>query len=129
MATFASLTPAQQAQVQNYVDQVLRPTVLGLARALARANTVVVPQYLSSPTGAASTIAAPAGDSVAGLVASLDANQVVPVLSSGYPLSGPLLGSKVAAYTAAFNTLLGTHFSAAVQQDYAQIVGAPNLIT
>lgn len=129
MATFASLSPADQARIQNYTDQDLRAVVLGLARALARTNVALIPQYLASPSGAASTIASPAADSVGGLMATLDAGQVVPVLNSGYPLSGPLLASKIVTYTGSLNTLLATYFSTAVQQDYAQIVGSINLLS
>ena len=128
MATWASLTPAQQLQVQRYVDQTLRPTVLGLARALARAQIAVVPQYLDSPSGKNSTIAAPADDSVAGILATLDAGQVVPILDSALPLAGPVLGSKVAGYSTSLNSMLTTYFNANVQQDYAQLVGSINIL-
>jgi hypothetical protein len=128
MATWASVPPNQQAQVQNYVDQDLRPALLTLARALARANIAVLPQYLASPSGQASTLAAPAADSVAGIVATLSAGEMVPVLTSSLALIGPVLGSKVASYTTALNTLIGTNFTTAIQQDLAQFVGSPNLI-
>lgn len=129
MATWASLTATQQTEVQQYVDQVLRPVVLGLARALAKTSVEVVPQYLVSPSGLASTMAAPAADSVAGILATLAAGEVVPILNSGLPLEGPLLASKVVSYTGSLNTMLATYFTAAVQQDYAQICGSPNLVS
>lgn len=128
MALITIFSPADLARVQNYVDKTLRPTVLGLARALARANIAVVPQYLASPSGLTSTIVAPAVDSVAGLLATLDAGQVIPIGESGLPLSGPLLASKAASYSASLNNMLTTYFSVAVQQDYAQIVGSINLL-
>jgi hypothetical protein len=128
MALIGTFSAADLARVQNYVDQTLRPTVLGLAKALARANIAVIPQYLASPTGLPSTIAAPAVDSIAGLLATLDVGQVIPILSSGLPLSGPLLASKVAGYSGSLNTMLATYFSANIQQDYAQIVGSINLL-
>ncbi len=128
MATWASLSPTQQNLVQQYVDQDLRPAVLGLARALVRTSVIVIPQYLVSPTGLSSTIGSPAADSVAGILATLGAGEIVPILNSGYPLAGPILGSKVVTYSAALNTLLATYYTAAVQQDYAQIVGSPNLV-
>ena len=87
----------------------------------------MLPQYLSSPTGLASTLASPAADSVAGLLAALSQTDVVPILNSGLPLDGPLLVSKIITYTAALNALLATNFTAAIQQDLAQIVGSPNL--
>lgn len=128
MATWASLTPAQQTTVQNFVDQDLRPALLNLSKSLAAASITVVPQYLSSPTGLTSTIASPAADSVAGILATLTAGEVVPILNSGLPLAGSLLGSKVVAYSAALNNLLGTNFTAAIQQDLAQFVGSINLL-
>lgn len=128
MATWASLSPAQQLQIQSFVDQSFRPAVLTLARAYARASVVVLPQYLDSPTGLSSTMGSPAADSVAGLLATLTAGEVIPILSSGLPLAGPLLASKVVSYCTTLNTRLGTDFSNAAQQDYAQIVGSINLI-
>jgi hypothetical protein len=127
MATWASLTPAQQAQVQTYTDADLRAVVLGLARALAKTNISLIPQYLVSPSGLTSTIASPASDSVAGILATLGATEVVPN-GSGLAGSGPILASKVATYSVSLNSMLATYFSAAVQQDYAQIVGSVNLI-
>jgi hypothetical protein len=127
LATWASLTSTQQVEVQNYIDQVFRPAVLKLASAMAEASIHVIPQYLSSPTGLASTLASPAADSVAGILATLGAGEVVPILTSGLPLAGPLLASKAATYSATLNTMLATYFTAAVQQDYAQIVGTPNI--
>lgn len=128
MATLATYSAADLARIQDYANKSFRPTVLNFARSLARANIAVVPQYLTSPTNLPSTMAAPAPDSVAGLLAGLDAGQVIPIGDSGLPLAGPLLASKLVTYTASLNTLLGTHFSIAVQQDYAQIVGAINLL-
>lgn len=129
MATWASLTSAQQTQVQNYCDQVLRPVVRELARAMMHTSVEVIPQYLVSPTGLSSTIASPAVDSVAGILATLTAGEVVPILTSGYPLSGALLASKIVTYSGALNTALSTYYTTTVQQDYAQIVGTPNLLT
>ncbi len=100
-----------------------------LARALKNASIAVIPQYLTSPTGLTSTIASPAADSVAGILATLSAGEVVPILNSGLPLAGPLLASKAVSYSGNLNTMLGTYFSAAVQQDYAQIVGSINLLS
>ncbi len=128
MAWPESLTAAQQQRIQDYIDQDLRPALLSLARALGATSLSVIPQYLSSPTGLTSTIASPAADSVAGLLASIPGADVVPNLSSGYPLSGPLLASKIIAYSAALNSLLGTNFTAAIQQDLAQFVGSINLL-
>jgi hypothetical protein len=128
MATWASKTADEKERVQQYTDQVLRSTVLLLARSMVRTSGVLVPQYLVSPTGLSSTMASPAANSVGGILASLDAGEVVPILNSGLPLNGPLLGSKVASYTSSLNNLLATLYTAGVQQDYAQIIGAPNLI-
>ncbi|HEY1645286.1 MAG TPA: hypothetical protein VGF75_02775 [Candidatus Saccharimonadales bacterium] len=128
MAWPETLSAAQQAAVQNYVDQVFRPAVLSLAKALAASQITVVPQYLSSPTGLASSMASPAADSVAGLLAALPQSDVVPILNSGLPLDGPLLVSKIVAYTAALNNLVTSNFTASIQQDLAQIVGTPNII-
>jgi hypothetical protein len=128
MATIQTFSAADLARVQGYANKSFRPSVLNLARALAQASIAVIPQYLASPTNLPSTMAAPAADSVAGLLATLDAGQAIPIGDSGLPLAGPLLASKLVTYTGSLNTLLGTHFSTAVQQDYAQIVGAINLL-
>ena len=128
MATWASLTAAQQIQVQSYCDQVFRPVVRELARAMLHTSVEAIPQYLVSPTGLSSTIGSPAADSVAGILATLSAGEVVPILSSGYPLAGPLLASKLATYSVALNTALATYWTSTAQQDYAQVVGSPNLI-
>lgn len=128
MATWASLSPAQQAQVQNYCDQVFRPVVRELARSMMHTSIQVITQYLVSPTGLTSTIASPAADSVAGILATLSAGEVVPILNSGYPLAGPLLASKLATYSGALNTALATYWTSTAQQDYAQIIGTPNLV-
>ena len=129
MAWPESLTALQQQQIQNFVDQDLRPALLNLARALSAASLTVMPQYLSSPTGLSSTIAAPAADSIAGLLAGVSGADVVPIFSSGLPLSGPLTVSKIIAYTVALNNLLGTNFTAAIQQDLAQFIGSINLLS
>ena len=129
MATWASVPPADQARIQIYTDRDLRPALQSLGRSLAAASIAVVPQYLSSPTGLASTMAAPAADSVAGILATLTAGEIVPVGSQmGLALAGPLLASKVAAYTVALNNLIATNFTLAIQQDLAQFVGSPNLM-
>lgn len=128
MATWASLTPPQQAQVQGYLDKDLRASLLNLARALAQASISVVPQYLSSPSGLPSTMAAPAADSVAGILATLAAGEVVPISTSGLALAGSPLASKVAAYTVALNNLLASNFTPAIQQDLSVFVGSTNLI-
>jgi len=122
------LTPAQKTQVQDFTDKALRAALLSLARSLAQASISVSPQYLSSPTGLASTFASPAADSVAGILATLTAGEVVPLSTSGLALAGSPLASKVAAYTVALNNLVGTNFTAAIQQDLAVFVGSPNLI-
>ena len=128
MATWASLTSAQQIQVQNYGDLVFRPVVRELARAMLHTSVEVIPQYLVSPTGLTSTIGSPAADSVAGILATLSAGEVVPILSTAYPVAGSLLASKLATYSVALNTALATYWTATAQQDYAQVVGAPNLV-
>jgi hypothetical protein len=128
MATWASLSPSQQAAIQGYLDKDLRPALLNLAKALAQASISVVPQYLSSPTGLTSTMAAPAADSVAGILATLTGTDSVPLSTSSLALAGSPLASKVAAYTVALNNLVGTNFTLAIQQDLAQFVGSPNLL-
>jgi hypothetical protein len=128
VATWASLTTDQQKRVQDYLDKDLRSALLNLGRSLAAANLSVMPQYLSSPSGAASTVASPAADSIAGILATLAAGEVVPISSSGLALAGSPLASKVAAYTVALNNLVGTNFTAAIQQDLAVFVGSPNLV-
>lgn len=128
MATWASLSPAQQAQVQGYLDKDLRGALLSLGRALAAANIAVVPQYLASPGGSTSTMGSPAADSVAGILATLSAGEVVPISTSGLALAGSPLASKVAAYTVALNNLVGTNFTLAIQEDLAIFVGSPNLV-
>jgi len=129
MATWASLTPAQQAQVQNYCDAVMRPVVMELAKSMLHTSVECIPQYLVSPTGLTSTIGSPAADSVAGILATLSAGEVVPISStSGLALAGSLLASKIATYSTALNTALATYWTSTAQQDYAQIVGSPNLI-
>jgi hypothetical protein len=126
MAWPESLTAAQQLQIENYVDKVFRPAVLSLAQAMAAASLEVLPEYLSSPTGLTSSLASPAADSVAGLLAGISGSDVIPT-NTGLAMAGPLLVSKVTTYTTSLNTLLGTYFTAAVQQDFAQMVGSPNI--
>lgn len=128
MAWPESLTALQQQQIQNYIDQDLRPALLNLGKALASTSLTVIPQYLSSPTGLTSSIGSPASDSVAGLLASIPGTDVVPILTSGLPLEGPILVSKIIAYSAALNSLLATNFTPAIQQDLAQFVGSVNLL-
>lgn len=128
MATWANVPADQKLSVQNYCDQLFRPTVRELAQSMLHTSVLVLPQYLVSPTGLTSTFAAPAADSVAGILASLNAGEVVPVLNTGYALAGPLLASKLVTYTGALNTALATYWTAAVQQDYAQVIGTPNLL-
>ncbi len=128
MAWPESLTADQQQRIQNYVDQDLRPALLNLAKSLSSTQLTVIPQYLSSPTGLTSTIGSPAADSVAGLLAGITGTDVVPILNSGLPLAGQLLVSKIIAYSAALNTLVGTNFTAAIQQDLAQFIGSINLL-
>ncbi len=128
MAWPEGLTALQQSQIQNYIDQDLRPALLNLAKALSSTSLTVIPQYLSSPTGLTSSIGSPAADSIAGLLASIPGTDVVPILNSGLPLTGPLLASKIIAYSAALNTLVGSNFTAAIQQDLAQFIGAVNLL-
>lgn len=126
MATWASLTQTQQAQVMAYVDRDLRPALLSLGQALAHTNLSLVPQYLASPSGAASTLAAPAADSVAGILATLTAGEVV-ATQTGLALAGPARADKVTAYTVALLNLVTTNFTAAIQQDLAVFVGSINL--
>jgi len=128
MAWPESLTAAQQIQVQEYVDQVFRPALLSLAQAMAQTSIVLVPAYLYSPTGATSTIASPAADSVAGLLATLTAGDIIPLLNTGLALARPVLGSKVTAYSSTLNTMLATYFTLTIQEDLAGIVGSPNLL-
>ncbi len=128
MAWPETLTADQQQRIQNYVDQDLRPALLNLGKALASTSLTVVPQYLSSPGGSASTIASPAADSVAGLLASITGTDTVPILNSGLPLVGGVTAAKIIAYSSALNSLLATNFTAAIQQDLAQFVGSINLL-
>ena len=129
MAWPESLTSTQQAAIQNYVDQVFRPAALKLAQAMLLSSATVIPQYLSSPTNLTSTIASPAADSVAGLLAAMTGADVIPILNSGYPLINALTVSDVITFTAGLNSLLGTNWTAAAQQALAGIVGTPNLIS
>ncbi len=128
MAWPESLTGANQTRIIEYNDQDLRIALLNLGKALAMTSLTVIPQYLSSPSGAASTIASPAADSVAGLLASIPGADVVPIGSSGLPLIGPITAGKIITYSAALNNLLATNFTAAIQQDLAQLVGSVNLL-
>ncbi len=128
MATWASLTADQQARSQGYVDSDLRIALLNLGRALGMTQLTVIPQFLSSPSGLTSTIGSPAADSVAGILATLGATEVVPILNSALPLSGGILAPKIITYSTALNNLLATNFTAAIQQDLAQFVGSINLI-
>lgn len=128
MATWVQVAPTDQLRVQGYLDKALRTSLLNLAKALAQANVAVMPQYLSSPSGLSSTLASPAADSVAGILATLAAGEVVPLSTSGLALAGSPLASKVASYTVALNNLVGTNFTAAIQQDLAVFIGSPNLI-
>lgn len=127
MATWASLTPDQQARVMAYDNRDLRPALMALGRALAQTSLSLIPQYLSSPSGLPSTLAAPAADSVAGILATLTAGEVV-TTKTDLALAGPVLASKIVTYTVALNNLLGTNFTPAIQQDLAQFVGSTNLL-
>jgi hypothetical protein len=127
MATWASLTPDQQARVMAYDNRDLRPALMALGRALAQTSLSLIPQYLSSPSGLPSTLAAPATDSVAGILATLTAGEVV-ATKTDLALAGPVLASKIVTYTVALNNLLGTNFTPAIQQDLAQFVGSTNLL-
>jgi len=128
MATWASLTQPQKDMVLAFNDPALRPALLRLARSLAMAKLTVVPQYLASPSGAASTMAAPAADSVAGIMATLTGSEMVPLGSGGFVGAAAVRADKVIAYTSAMNNLITTNFTDPIQQDLALFVGSINLI-
>ncbi len=128
MAWPESLTGANQTRIIEFNDQDLRVALLNLGKSLAMASLTVIPQYLSSPSGLTSTMAAPAADSIAGLLASIPGADVVPIGSSGLALIGSITASKIITYTTALNNLLTSNFTAAIQQDLAQFVGSINLL-
>jgi hypothetical protein len=128
VATWASLTQPQKDMVTNFADPALRPALLRLARSLAMANLAVVPQYLASPSALASTMASPASDSVAGILATLTAGEMVPIGPSGLAGAAAVRADKIITYTAALNNLIASNFTAAIQQDLALFVGSVNLI-
>ncbi len=127
MAWPESLSAAQQAAIQNFVDQDFRPTILSFGKTFSGTQIRLIPQYLSSPSGLTSTIASPAADSVAGLLAALPGADMIPIINSGLPLIGPLPVSKVISYCSTLNTMLATYWTAAIQQDLAQMVGSINI--
>lgn len=130
MAWPESLTSAQQALIQNWVDQEFRPASLLLVKALGNAAIGTVPSYIASPSGLPSTFASPAADSIAGLLATLNTADVIPfstTVPSGYPLIQPLTVGNVITYTSGLNTMVTTYWIAAALQAWSNIVGAPNL--
>jgi hypothetical protein len=137
MAWPENLTAAQQANITNFVDQVLRPTYLNLVKALAAANIRVIPGYLASPSGAASTFASPAADSIAGLLAGasssgLVSGDVVPLSAqnpTGLALAQPLTVGNLQSDISNLNTMLTTYWQLAAQEGFSNVVGAPNMAT
>jgi hypothetical protein len=130
MAWPESLTTAQQALIQNWIDQEFRPGTLLLVKALSNAYGGMLPSYLASPTGLTSTFASPAADSVAGLLAALNAADIVPLstqLPTGYPMAQPLTVGNTITYTSGLNTMVTTYYVAAALQAWSNIVGALNL--
>lgn len=130
MAWPETLTATQQALITNYVDQVLRPAMLPLVKAFASASAQVLPAYLTSPSGATSTFAAPAADSIAAVLATIPGADIVPLSAqnpTGLALAQPLTAAEVISYTTALNTLLTTWWTLAFQQAYSNIIGAPNV--
>lgn len=128
MAWPESLSAEDQTRIKDYLDRTLRSALLNLGKSLAQTSLTVIPQYLSSPTGLSSTIAAPASNSVAGILTAMPGADIVPISSSGLALAGPIQVSKIIAYSSALNSLLASNFTAAIQQDLAQFVGSVNLL-
>jgi len=131
MAWPESLTTAQQALIQNWIDQEFRPATLKIVQALSNIYAGTLPSYLASPTGLASTFAAPAADSIAGLLATLPTGDVIPFAAggnaTGYALALPLTVGEVITYGGGLNTMMTTYYVAAALQAWSNIIGAPNL--
>jgi hypothetical protein len=128
MAWPEGLTSAQQAQIEFWLDQIFRAGFLQFAKALGEFSANVMPGYLASPSGAASTFASPASDSVAGLLATLPTTDQVPVSTTGLAGAGPVEVEAILTYMGIVNSpLLATYWSASAQAVYAEIIGAPNV--
>lgn len=130
MAWPESLTTAQQAFIQNWIDQVFRPGTLLTVKVLTNAYAAVIPSYIASPSGLTSTFASPAADSVAGLLASIPAGDVIPLstqLPTGYALAQPLTAGEAITYAIGLNNMVTTNYTPAALQAFSNIVGAGNL--
>lgn len=130
MAWPESLTTAQQALIQNWIDQEFRPATKLLVTALANAYAGTIPSFISSPSGLTSSVASPAADSVAGLLASISSSDVIPLsvqFPTGYALAQPLTAGSVLTYADGLNTLVVANYVAAALQAWSNIIGAPNL--
>ena len=111
MATFGSLTPAQQAIILNHIDLLIRPSLGQFARLLnlfaaLRADGVVQTDAL---------------------VASLDAGTVIPNTGN---LAGavPMTKEEVQSVDTAVGNILTTYNTAALRQTYAKLAGAQNTV-
>ncbi len=130
MAWPETFTTAQQALIENWVDQEFRPATLLLVKALANAYAGTIPSYIASPTGLASTFASPAADSVAGLLASIPSSDIVPLSTpfpTGYALALPLTAGEIITYVGGLNTMVTTYYVSAALQAWSNIIGAVNL--
>jgi hypothetical protein len=126
MMQFSQLTETQRAQLEQFVDQLHRPAVLS-AWKLMNQFKILLAQALASPSGATSTAASPAADSIWGLIASLDVTEVVPLINSGLAGAQPLQAQVLLWNLADFASTLDTHYTDAALQNYALTVGAVNI--
>ena len=113
MAQFDELTPAEQKLVLDWVNQLLRPVSGELARVLYHFD--IVKAAYTGPAG------------IAGIVATLDANAVIPNTSG---LSGAVDVTKVQLdpVLAALAALLTNYYTAADLERYVALAGASNVI-
>ena len=106
MATFASLTPTQQALVTSYLSQYLRPGISAFAQQVLRMAAIdVVWQNTVLP-----------------LVTSLDAGAAIPDVT-GLAAAAPMVREEVLNMMTLVEAMLSTHNSAAARTAYTKAGG------
>jgi hypothetical protein len=126
-ATWASLSPTQQAAIQGLNDSVLRPQIAETFRNLSKLSNMLQ-GIVSSPTGATSSFVSPAPDSILGVVATLEATEVVPVANSGLAGAQDVPAAMMLAVLGNINAIV-TEFYVPAQIQAAMVFAGPGNVS
>lgn len=125
---YSSLTDAQKTALAQFVDPIYRPVMGKVVRLLKNEAQALLNAALASPSSQPSTAAAPASDSIWGVLLSLTGTETIPISTSGYAGISPLQAQLIIQNLTDIAAVVAAHTTDQALQNFILIVGAGNMM-